>query len=49
MFCLNYNCSHITGKEEPAILLLLEQQTGDLLRKQAVLEGLLLDFFYENL
>ncbi|MDD3814182.1 MAG: hypothetical protein PHZ02_06000 [Desulfocapsaceae bacterium] len=49
MFCLNYNCSHITGKEEPAVLLLLEQQAGDLLRKQAVLEGLLLDFFYENL
>ncbi len=49
MFCLNYNCSHITGKEESAVLLLLEQQTGDLLRKQAELEKLLLEFFYENL
>ncbi|MFH2122562.1 MAG: hypothetical protein ABIJ50_03635 [Pseudomonadota bacterium] len=49
MFCLNYNCSHITGSEESAVLLLLEQQTGDLLRKQAVLEGLLLEFFCENL
>lgn len=49
MFCLNYNCSHIKGKEESVTLLLLERRSGDLLRKQAVLEGVLLDFFCENL
>jgi hypothetical protein len=49
MFCLNYNCSHIKGKEDGATLHLLEQRTGDLLRKQAVLDDLLLDFFCENL
>jgi len=50
MFCLNYNCSHIKGKEEGASLhLLLEQRTCDLLRKQAVLEEILLEFFCENL
>lgn len=49
MFCLNYNCSHIKGKENGPTLILLEQRTGDLLRKQAVLEDLLIDFFCENL
>lgn len=49
MFCLNYNCSHIKGKEGSDSLLLLEQRTGDLLRQQARLEELLLDFFCENL
>ena len=49
MFCLNYNCIHIKAKEESVTLLLLERRTGDLLRKQAVLEGVLLDFFCENL
>ena len=49
MFCLNYNCSHIKGKENSSTLILLEQRTGALLRKQAVLEELLLDFFCENL
>ncbi|MEK6201891.1 MAG: hypothetical protein N2A40_05670 [Desulfobulbaceae bacterium] len=49
MFCLNYTCGHIKDKEDGASLHLLEQRTGDLLRKQAVLEDLLLDFFCENL
>lgn len=49
MFCLNYNCSHIKGKDGSDILLLLEQRTGDLLRQQGRLEELLLDFFCENL
>lgn len=49
MFCLNYNCSHIKGKEDGATLLLLEQRTGELLTRQAVLEDLLLDFFCEHL
>jgi len=49
MFCLNYNCNHIKDKEDMATLLLLEQKTGALLTKQAVLEQLLLDFFCENL
>lgn len=49
MFCLNYNCAHIKGKEDGVTLLLLEQRTGSLLRKQAVLEQLLLDFFCKNL
>lgn len=49
MFCLNYNCIHITGHEDPAILLLLEQRTGELLCRQNVLESLLLDFFCERL
>lgn len=49
MFCLNYNCSHIKGKEDGPALILLEQRTGELLRKQAVLEDLLIDFFCENL
>ncbi len=49
MFCLNYTCTHIKGKEEPATLLLLEQRTGSLLRKQAGMEQLLLDFFCENI
>jgi len=45
MFCLNYICSHIKGDEESATLLLLERRTGSLLRKQADMEKLLLDFF----
>jgi hypothetical protein len=49
MFCLNYICCHIKDQEDGASLLLLEQRTGDLLRKQGVLEGLLLEFFCENL
>lgn len=48
MFCLNYICTHIKGNEEPATLLLLEQLTGALLRKQTDMEQLLLDFFCEN-
>jgi len=49
MFCLNYNCSHIKDKEVATTLLLLEQRTAALLVSQAGLEGLLLDFFCENL
>ncbi|MBW6519550.1 MAG: hypothetical protein K0A99_00840 [Desulfoarculaceae bacterium] len=49
MFCLNYNCSQIKGKEDGPTLIFLEQRTGELLRKQAVLEDLLIDFFCENL
>lgn len=49
MFCLNYICTHIKGSEEPATLLLLEQRTGALLRKQAGMEQLLLDFFCEKI
>ncbi len=49
MFCLNYNCGHIKGKEDAATLHLLERRTGELLRKQAVLEDLLLDFFCNHL
>ncbi len=45
MFCLNYICTHIKGEGNPATLLLLEQRTGALLRKQADMEQLLLDFF----
>jgi hypothetical protein len=48
MFCLNYICGHIKGDGTPATLLLLEQRTGSLLRKQADMEQLLLDFFCEN-
>jgi len=49
MFCLNYICTHIKGSGEPATLLLLEQLTGSLLRKQAGMEQLLLDFFCEKI
>ena len=49
MFCLNYICGHIKEAGEPAPLLLLEQRTGSLLRKQAGMEQLLLDFFCENI
>ncbi len=49
MFCLNYNCSHIKEERDAAALSLLERRTGDLLRKQAVLEQMLLDFFYKYL
>ncbi|MCX5870275.1 MAG: hypothetical protein NTY00_06520 [Deltaproteobacteria bacterium] len=49
MFCLNYICSHIKGDGNPATLLLLEQRTGSLLRKQADMEQLLLDFFCGNI
>ena len=49
MFCLNYICGHIKEDGEPATLLLLEQRTGSLLRKQADMEQLLLDFFCEKI
>lgn len=49
MFCLNYNCVHIKEKAESESLRLLEQRTGVLLTRQAVLEQLLLDFFCEKL
>ncbi len=49
MFCLNYNCVHIKEKAESEAMRLLEQRTGVLLTRQAVLEQLLLDFFCENL
>jgi hypothetical protein len=49
MFCLNYNCSHIKGKADMENLRLLEQRTGLLLTRQAVLEQMLLDFFSKNL
>jgi hypothetical protein len=48
MFCLNYICGHIKGDGTPAALRLLEQQTGSLLKNQADMEQLLLDFFCEN-
>lgn len=49
MFCLNYNCVHIKDKAQGEPLRLVEQRTGILLTRQAVLEQLLLDFFCENL
>lgn len=49
MFCLNYICTHIKEDGNPATLLLLEQRTGALLRKQAGMEQLLLDFFCEKI
>ncbi len=49
MFCLNYNCNRIKGQVAAATMLLLEQRTGDLLRKQAVLEELLVAFFCDKL
>lgn len=49
MFCLNYNCVHIKGKEDMATLLVLEQKTGALLTRQNVLEQMLFDFFRANM
>jgi hypothetical protein len=49
IFCLNYICAHIKGSIGAGTRLLLEQLTGALLRQQAELEQLLLDFFCEKI